>query len=133
MESSTKDVPNQAVRDSFETADLFIHGSGPSVVKRDRIEQWRQATGKPYGICGVTIESIDERLRDLLANAQFVFGRETHTVANLNAAGLPDNAPFVGFMPDATFASDVVDEPHAEAFLKAHGMVDSGFLWSSRA
>lgn len=45
---------NEEVQNAFREADLFVHGSGPSLVGRRNIGRWREETGKPYGVYGIT-------------------------------------------------------------------------------
>src|SRR5690606_4527345 len=34
--------------------DFFLHGSGPSLMAKKDILRWKEETGKPYGIYGIT-------------------------------------------------------------------------------
>ncbi len=105
--------------------DFFLHGSGPGLVGHEAMNAWR-ATGKPYGVGGVTINERElkgENYRQLLAGARFVFCRDTQSLQALRAAGL--GAPVQEFGPDATFVVDLRDDRRAEAFLREHGL-DSG-------
>src|SRR5687768_13802996 len=60
-----------------------LHGSGPMLLGAETLNRWR-ATGKPYGIGGVTLHDgeISEH-RDLLAGARFMFCRDTHSLEAL--------------------------------------------------
>ncbi len=116
----------EELREAFEKADLLMHGSGPSVVGQRHLAAWRKATGKPYGIYGVTIQDISAELRELLTAAAFVFTRETHSLKNLEAAGITE--PATGFAPDGTFAIDLRDDERADAFLREHGLETRKFL-----
>jgi hypothetical protein len=112
--------------EAFAAADLMLHGSGPSVVAQVQLEAWRKTAGKPYGIYGVTVQSLDAKLRDLLSNAAFVFCRETKSVANLEDAGV--TCPVKAFAPDGTFAFHLLDDERALPFMEAHGLEDGKFL-----
>ena len=59
-------VESPEVMQAFDTADLMIHGSGPGIIGRDNLWAWVKHSGKPFGVFGTTIASIDENLADLL-------------------------------------------------------------------
>ena len=111
---------------ALDRADLLLHGSGPSVVARRDLEHFRRQTTKPFGIYGTTIQNIDDKLRDLLGAASFVFTRETHSLENLKKAGITQ--PATGFAPDGTFAIDLLDDEKGLAYLKAHGLEERKFI-----
>lgn len=97
--------------------DAFLHGSGPGLVGAAAAKLW-QATKKPYGFGGVTLNDGElKNSRELLAGAAFVYTRDTLSLEALRAAGLKGE-----FGPDATFAVDLRDDAKAEAFLKTHGL-----------
>jgi len=107
-------------REAVASCDFFLHGSGPGLVGAAAAKTW-QATGKPYGFGGVTLN--DAELRDhraLLAGARFIFCRDTLSLDALRAARLP--GPVQEFGPDATFALDLRDDARADAFLRDHGL-----------
>lgn len=104
-------------RDAMACCDFFLHGSGPGLVGAKEAKAW-QATGRPYGIGGITLN--DNELRDhrsLLEGARFVFCRDTLSLQALRAAGLQGQLG-----PDATFALDLRDDARADAFLRDHGL-----------
>ncbi len=102
--------------------DVFLHGSGPGLVGAAAAKAW-QATKKPYGFGGVTLNDAElKNSRDLLAGAAFVYTRDTLSLEALRAAGLKGE-----FGPDATFAVDLRDETRAAAFLKAQGLEAGAF------
>lgn len=115
-----------ALRDAFARADFLMHGSGPSVVAQKQVEAWRDTTGKPYGIYGVTIGAVDDRLRDLLEHAAFVFCRDTVSLDLLRREKV--SCPVREFAPDATFAIDVRDDERAGAYRKENGLEDRKFI-----
>ena len=124
---------DEALAEAFQKADLLVHGSGPRVAAR-HIEAWRAATGKPYGLFGVTIPAEDEAesagltegLRGTIEGAAFVFTRETKSLEVLQAAQL--RGPALGFAPDAAFSVDLANAEAAEAFLARHGLERRRFL-----
>lgn len=110
------DIDRQEVYEAFDEADILIHGSGPSVVGLPHIEAWLKHTGgKPFGIFGVTVEKMDDRLKNVLSEASFVYTRETQSLEFLNKHGI--SGPDVKFAPDATFYLDIRDEQKAKKFM----------------
>lgn len=122
------------VRAAMGEADALLHGSGPGLVARGHIEAWRAATGKPWGVCGITVPAAAEaataplgaELGALLKTARFVYTRETVSLGVLDGARL--EGPVLDFFPDATFALRLRDEARAEAFLQRHGLHEGGYL-----
>jgi polysaccharide pyruvyl transferase WcaK-like protein len=106
-------------------SDLLIHGSGPSIVGASAIRKWRAATDRPFGLFGVTISSLDDAARDLLSAASFVFTRETNSLDLIRDASF--DGPNVRFVPDATFALDLQDEPAADRLLAEHDLEPGRF------
>lgn len=112
-------------REALEQCDFCLHGSGPSLVGAAAIKSW-MATGKPYGIGGVTLNDVE--LRDqkaLLAGARFVFCRDTTSLEALKASGIA--GPRMEFGPDATFALDLRDDARADAFLRQQALEPGKF------
>ncbi|MFW6154651.1 MAG: polysaccharide pyruvyl transferase family protein [Planctomycetota bacterium] len=106
--------------------DFFLHGSGPSMSGWAEAQRAREA-GKPYGFAGITLA--DDQLRtcrDLLADARFVFTRDTDSLDALRRAGI--SGPKIGFGPDTTFALDLRDEAAADRLLSEHGLETGRFL-----
>lgn len=114
------------LKQAFEAADFFLHGSAPSVEKAGDMAAWHVLTGKPYGVYGVTIERIDESLKALLSGADFVFCRDTASLQNIEAAGV--TSPCMEFGPDATFAMTLRDDMRAKQFLEQNGLKEREFI-----
>lgn len=114
-----------ALRHAWDAADFFLHGSGPYLVARNVTAAWA-ATGRPFGIYGVTLETFDPELVALLNRADFVFCRDTLSVQAARAAGV--KTLHLEFAPDAAFAADDRDDPTADAFLAAHRLEPKRFL-----
>lgn len=114
------------LKEAFSKADFMLHGSGPSVVGHQGLKSWREATGKPYGIYGVTIQDISTELEDLLKGASFVYTRETHSLNNLAEKGI--RGEHTGFTPDATFAIHLLDNKKAAKFMRQHDLLDRQFI-----
>jgi polysaccharide pyruvyl transferase WcaK-like protein len=119
-------VTSTEVTDAFSRSDIMIHGSGPSVVGSSNLEAWVRVTGKPFGIFGTTIQSIDENLKSLLQKASFIFTRETASLEVLSKGGIEtDNKMFV---PDATFFMNLRDDRKADIFLKEKGLEHGKYI-----
>ncbi|MDR2040420.1 MAG: polysaccharide pyruvyl transferase family protein [Bacteroidales bacterium] len=119
-------VDSEEVKKAVESADIFIHGSGPSVVAASNLEFWAKHTDKPFGIYGTTIEHISEKLAALLKKASFIFTRETASIEKLRQAGI--TGQHIMFAPDATFYLDIWDDEKALAFMKKNGLEEGKFI-----
>ncbi|TWT32988.1 polysaccharide pyruvyl transferase family protein [Blastopirellula retiformator] len=122
------------LKQAFGEADFLLHGSGPSVVAASHVAAWRKATGKPYGILGVTITATGEaasrkltpQLKDLLDGADFVFTREKNSLQNVKDAGV--TGPALGFAPDGTFHLKLKEKPSIEQFMLANDLEPRKFI-----
>ena len=123
---SDKTVSNPEILEAFKQADVMVHGSGPSVVGANNLEAWLKQTGKPFGIFGTTIQTIDERLKSLLQKASFIFTRETASIKSLEKAGITGR--HILFAPDATFYLNIRDNQRAEVFLKENDLKTEKFI-----
>jgi len=106
--------------------DFLLHGSGPGIVGQSKLEAWKKATGKPFGVFGVTITSVPPGLKELLNGASFIFTRETASLKVLSDAGITQ--PLTGFAPDATFFMPVRNDASAEAFMRTRKLEDRKFI-----
>jgi hypothetical protein len=111
---------------AWHSADFFLHGSGPHVVAENSLRAWREQTGKPYGIIGVTIENPGTALVDLLNGAEFVYTRETASISHLEKARV--SGPSIAFAPDATFDCHITNEAEGEEVLTRLGLSRGEFL-----
>ena len=112
--------------EALAACDFFLHGSGPGLVGAPEAERARVA-GKPYGFAGITLNDEEIKTRGtLLAEARFVFCRDTDSLRALQASGV--TGPNVRFGPDATFALDLQDARAADALMAAHGLEPGRFL-----
>ncbi|WP_406699217.1 polysaccharide pyruvyl transferase family protein [Singulisphaera sp. Ch08] len=110
---------------AIEECDTCLHGSGPGFVAAADIARWRK-TGKPYVIGGITLNDAEiKNRRDLLADARFVFCRDTDSLQALDASKNP--CPHREFGPDATFFLDLRDDSKADAFLREHALEPGKF------
>ena len=119
-------VQGEAVSGALESCDFLLHGSGPSLVAQKDVARWRRATGKPYGIYGITLAKADAEARELIAGARFIFFRDSVSLKWAQAEGL--QCPVMEFAPDGAFGCKLRDEAAAKAFLAAHGLEEGRFL-----
>ncbi len=114
------------LQDIFKRADLFLHGSGPGIFSINVMRAWVENFKKPFGIYGTTVSDVGDALKSLLAQADFVFCRETHSVANLKQAKVEE--PTIGFAPDGTFAFHLLDDDRALPFLQENALEEKKFI-----
>ncbi|GAA4448532.1 polysaccharide pyruvyl transferase family protein [Novipirellula rosea] len=124
--------------EAYQTCDFMLHGSGASLVAERDVRQWRDETGKPYGIYGITLPpkmshattatSADSLRKtvDVLSGASFVYFRDSKSLAFAKQLGV--KSPVMEFGPDAAFACDLRDEEKANAFLQKHDLQTGKFL-----
>jgi hypothetical protein len=115
--------------------DLFLHGSGPSLVGRKEIDRWT-ATRKPYGIYGITFPGsyappaeaakVAPASIEMVSRAAFAFFRDSPSLAFARERGA--TCPIMQFAPDGAFAVDLRDDARAAAFLREHRLADNRFL-----
>jgi hypothetical protein len=117
-------------------SDFLLHGSGPSLTARKDVARWA-ATGKPYGIYGITFPGYYGEPSaaakaalpmdvELLTKAQFAYFRDSISLQFAKDHGV--KCPIMGFAPDGAFAVDVQNDAAAEAFMKEHGLEAGRFL-----
>src|SRR5687768_5224780 len=53
-----------AITRAFDECDFMLHGSGPSVVGKAQLATWAEKTKKPFGVYGVTLDKVEDDLRD---------------------------------------------------------------------
>lgn len=123
---------------AFDECDFLLHGSGASIVAERDLVRWREETGKPYGIYGITFpmkkssatttrtEDAITRSVDVLSQARFVFFRDSKSLALAKKLGA--RSPVMEFGPDGAFACDLRDAKKAETFLTANGLEEGKFL-----
>jgi hypothetical protein len=128
----------EALNAAFEECDFLLHGSGPSLVAAQDITKWRDATGKPYGIYGITfnapisatakpdaVKKFQQAI-PIMSGARFVFFRDSESLAEAQKIGC--TCPVMDFGPDGAFATDLRDDARAIAFLEAHQLEEGRFL-----
>ena len=126
------------LKTAFSECDFLLHGSGPSLVAQKDVVRWTEATGKPYGVYGITLSkqgsastsavsdaAFQETIK-VLSGARFAFFRDSHSLALAKAEGC--TSPVMEFGPDGAFACDLKDDEKATAFLKANHLEEGKFL-----
>lgn len=129
---------SEELKKAFEECDFLLHGSGASLVAEYDVKKWREETGKPYGIYGITLPpkkssattaTSAEKLKhsiEMLSGARFVYFRDSHSLEFAKQQGC--TAPVMEFGPDGAFACDLRDAEKAEAFLSENGLEDGKFI-----
>ena len=124
---------DQAIRES----DVMVSGSGASLGSKHELKRWFAETGRPYGAFGITIgspiglgvtttEQFSKSDIEIADAASFIFTRESKSLYAVRQQGL--RCPHVEFVPDATFALDLRDDPAAERLLATHQLNPGEFL-----
>ena len=111
---------------AMDECDFLLHGSGPSLVAAKDVARWREETGKPYGVFGITVASIDEQVRSLLSDSRFVYFRDSVSLQLAKSSGV--TCPVMAMGPDGAFAVDLRDDERADAFLEANQLTPGKFL-----
>lgn len=129
---------SEELKRAFQECDFLLHGSGASIVAERDLERWREETGKPYGIYGITFpmkkssattarnEEAMARSVEVLNHARFVFFRDSKSLELAKSLGA--SAPVMEFGPDGAFACDLRDEPAADRFLAENQLEPQKFL-----
>jgi polysaccharide pyruvyl transferase WcaK-like protein len=115
-----------AVEAALADCDFFLHGSGASLVAQKDLARWKKATGKPYGIYGITLSSVDTEARRLINDARFLYLRDSVSLQFAKDQGL--KCPIIEFAPDAAFGVTLRNDAAAAAFLGEHGLEEGKFL-----
>jgi len=110
----------------FASHDFLLHGSGPNLGGERAIAEWTSATGKPYGIAGITWFRTKGESARLISGARFAFFRDSISLQTAKDAGI--NCPIMELGPDATFACDLADEEAAAAWLRQVGLEEGKFM-----
>ncbi|WP_336515820.1 polysaccharide pyruvyl transferase family protein [Pollutibacter soli] len=127
----------EKIKAAIKECDFFLHGSGPSLVGRNQMEQWYKETGKPFGVYGITFPGIysqDPNVAvkpepldtELLNKARFALFRDS--VSLKLAKDSEVKCPVMEFCPDGAFAVDVRNDAKAIEFLKTHGLEEGKFM-----
>jgi polysaccharide pyruvyl transferase WcaK-like protein len=134
-----KIIKTKAEREAaFRECDFLLHGSGPSLVAKRDVIRWADATGKPYGIGGITFSlrapsavrpdesaAVLETIR-VFNGARFVYFRDSVSLELAKSQGC--TCPVMEFGPDGAFATNLREEQKAQAFLEANNLKPGQFL-----
>ncbi|MCP5550970.1 MAG: polysaccharide pyruvyl transferase family protein [Akkermansiaceae bacterium] len=127
-----------ALKAAFAECDFLLHSSGASLVAEKDVVRWRDETGKPYGVYGITLplkssaatqatpDEVFARTIEVLSGADFVFFRDSVSLQLARDRGCA--CPVMEYGPDGAFAVDLRDDAPAEAFLRDHGLEEGKFL-----
>ncbi len=89
-----------------------------------------RALGIPYGISSQSFDALewpsDIFFRQLFADAEFVFCRDTDSLAYLKQRNLISKR--MGYRPDTTFFFGGADEAWADEYMARHGLEDGRFI-----
>lgn len=128
----------EALKAAFSECDFLLHGSGPSLVAQKDVVKWHEATGKPYGVYGITLpiqsstatkpapDSEIAKTLAVLSAGKFAFFRDSVSLSVAKERGC--TCPIMEFGPDGAFATDLRDDEKALAFLKENGLEEGKFL-----
>lgn len=112
--------------DAISKSDILINNSGPATLGWAELTAYKKLTGKPIGVYGVTYGLYGTPEKEILSDAEFVFFRDTVSMERAKKEGI--KAKIMAWGPDAAFATDVQDEPTANAFLKANNLEQGKFI-----
>jgi len=144
-----------ALAAAWQDADFLLHGSGSGFGARAQLAAWHRATGKPFGVFGVSDDPISgfgagrepeggslatlraaaaklpatrlaEETRWVIERSAFMFCRETLTRDYLKAQGV--RAPILEFGPDSQLGMSDRDDARGAAYLQAQGLAEGRFL-----
>lgn len=110
-----RNTDSREVLSAFSEADLMIHGSGPLLAGAANLACWIKATGKPFGVFGVTLQDPPPDHIEILKKASFIFTRETHSIDHLRRNGI--EGKHMAFAPDATFFMNIRNDAAAAKFM----------------
>ena len=111
---------------ALDRCDFLLHGSGPSLVGARDVAAFDRHVGKPFGVYGITYGGAAQSQRDLMSRAQFVYFRDSVSLAKAVEDGI--NSPIMEFSPDGAFAVDLRNDDAAERFLAEHELEEGRFL-----
>lgn len=115
-----------ALQEAINSADFFLHNSGPSTIAWADADRFKKLTGNEFGVYGVSFGLYGTPEVNTLSRAAFTYFRDSISLNKAREAGV--NSPIMGFSPDVAFAIDVTDEEKARNFLSSNGLKDGEFL-----
>ncbi len=116
----------EALQEAFVECDLLINGSSAGM-EAAGILDWKEKTGKPYGLFGVSADGLwTEKRKKILSGAAFVFCRDSLSQYFLRQQKL--ECPMIGFTPDSTFGMKLLKNPAADLYMKENGLEPEKFV-----
>lgn len=120
------DQTTPELKNAFEECAFMIHSSGPYVTAQQELQTWWDATKKPFGIYGVSLDEVGDELGELIAKASFFYCRDTESLKYFKTLHNP--CPIQGFAPDSTFGITIHDDEKAQAYLDRVGLKKGEFI-----
>ncbi|MDF2722311.1 MAG: Polysaccharide pyruvyl transferase, partial [Paenibacillus sp.] len=117
--------PADRLAQAVQSSDFMLHGSSSGFQYRQEVAAYVRATGKPFGVLGVTDIRIPGDL-ELLNTAKFVYFRDTPGLLKAKQGGLA--APVMAYGPDSAFYCDWRNEAWAEQYLQEVGLCAGEFV-----
>lgn len=117
---------SENLAEAISWCDFLLHGSGPSMVGHRDVAAFVKATGKGFGVYGITYGGFGTAEREILGQAKFAYFRDSVSLERAKADGVA--APVMEFGPDGAFACDLRDDAKAEKFLREAGLEAGKFL-----
>ncbi len=117
---------SQELGDAIMKADIFIHNSGPSMLSWKEAHLFKEMTGKPFGVYGVTYGLYGTPEKATLSEADFLYFRDTVSLENARRDGV--TCPVLEWAPDAAFGAEIENGEKAEAILKEYGLEEGKFI-----
>lgn len=151
-----EDNPNTpALAQAWPDTDFYLSGSGSGFPASRHASAFHEATGKPVGVFGVSVDpvsgfggdrdpeggtliSLRQRalelppthlpadLRFIMDRAKFFFCRDTISRDYLKAQGV--KTPILEFGPDSQLGMHLRDDAQGFAYLQAHGLEQGKFI-----
>lgn len=112
--------------EAFSKASIFVHNSGPSMLSWREASLFKELTGKPYGVYGVTYGLYGSPEKQTLSEAAFVYFRDTVSLDRAKEEGI--HSVVMEWAPDAAFGIDVTDDEKALAYLKENGLEEGKYI-----
>ena len=116
-----------AVRSAIKDCDFFLHGSSSGFGAWKDAARWHDETGKPFGVCGISMTSTEPKLVETLSKASFVFFRESVSLKVAKEHGC--TSPMMEFGPDTAFGVVTLrNDDAATRFIREHDLEEGKFL-----
>jgi polysaccharide pyruvyl transferase WcaK-like protein len=113
---------------AFEECDFLLHGSGSGFVAYKDVMRWVKETGKPFGVIGISLTTINDDVISTLNKADFVYFRDGVSAQKAAEAGVK-SPPHMGWGPDTAFGIlKLRNDEKALAFLKENQLEEGKFL-----